>query len=83
MNDEIRNLNVTDRKSFIKLVKLLKNDFHPNLWENNNLADYLEAIGSYTEDIQDYYDNTKQPINADVPSWKVFADILIGATIYE
>lgn len=83
MNDEIRNINVTDRESFIKLVNLLRKDFHPNLWENNNLNDYLEAISRYTEDIQGYYDNTQQSINADNPSWKIFADILIGASMYE
>ncbi len=79
----IYNFEVTDRNSFIEFVGLLRNDLLNNKWENNNLADYLEAISSYAEDIQGYYDNTKQDVNADNPSWKVFADILIGASMYE
>jgi hypothetical protein len=37
----------------------------------------------YSEDILGYYDNTNQKVDADTPSWKVFADILLGAKIYE
>lgn len=37
----------------------------------------------YTDDLQGYYDNTKQTMNADIPEWQVFADILKGARIYE
>jgi hypothetical protein len=37
----------------------------------------------YTEDIQGYYDNTKQNVNADQPDWQTFADIFRGASIYE
>ncbi|WP_431217459.1 DUF7660 family protein [Puia sp. P3] len=44
---------------------------------------FLEAMVRYTEDIQEYYDNTNQEVDADIPSWKVFADIFLGARIYE
>lgn len=81
--DNPLNFEVTDRKSFIKFVELLRNDLLNDKWENNNLSDYLEAISSYSEDIQGFYDNTGQKVNADIPSWKVFADILIGASMYE
>ncbi len=81
--DKPFNIKITDRNSFIKFLKILQSDFSNCKWENNNLADYLGAMTSYTEDIQGYYDNTGQPINADNASWKVFADILIGATMYE
>jgi hypothetical protein len=43
----------------------------------------LEAIGRYTNDIQGYYDNTNKNVNADQPTWQVFADIFRGSTIYE
>lgn len=76
---------VTDRQSFIEFIDLLDEDFRhfPSTWENNNLSKFLEAIGEYTKDIQGYYDNTNQDVNADEPNWKVFADILKGATMYE
>lgn len=84
MND-IDNFEVTDRTSFVKFLDLLKRDFLENSasWENKNLADFLEALSSYTEDIQGYYNNTKQNIDADKPDWKTFADIFKGARIYE
>jgi hypothetical protein len=41
----------------------------------------------YAEDIQGYYDyqekETGEHINADIPFWRTFADILRGARIYE
>ncbi len=85
MSDIINNFNVTDRKSFIKLLNLLKQDFLNNSesWENKTLPDFLEALSAYSEDIQGYYDNTKQNVDADIANWKTFADIFKGAKIYE
>ncbi len=85
MNQEIVNLEVNNRDSFIQLLKLMQADLQQNKedWENNKLESFLEAMGRYAEDIQGYYDFNKQNINADVPSWKVFADIMRGAIVYE
>ena len=85
MTDQLSNFKVTDRKSFIEFLELLKQDFadNPQNWENKNLSGFLEALCSYTTDIQGYYDNTKQNINADSPSWTTFADIFKGARVYE
>ena len=85
MNNDYQSLKVTDRKSFIKFIEDLQDEFRGSgdAWENNNLGDFLEALSRYTEDAQGYYDNTNQNINADEASWKVFADIIKGATIYE
>jgi hypothetical protein len=76
---------VTDRQTFIQFIYLLNEDLqmHPNTWENNNLGVFLATMGRYAQDIQGYYDNTKQNVNADEPSWKTFADILKGSTMYE
>lgn len=83
--NEINDFKVTDRLSFINFVKLLQQDFLKNSesWENKTVPDFLEAVSSYAEDIQDYYDNTNQNINADEPNWNTFSDILNGAKIYE
>lgn len=40
-------------------------------------------MSSYTEDIQGYYNNMNQNVNADKASWEVFADIFKGAKMYE
>lgn len=78
-------IKVTDRKSFIEFLNLFHKDYleNPESWENKNLSDFLEALISYSEDIQGFYDNTKQNINADEPNWQTFADIFKGAKIYE
>jgi len=85
MNDTLNDFKVTDRQSFIKFLDLLRKDFldNPESWENKKLPDFLEALSSYTEDIQGYYDNMKLNVNADKPNWSTFADIFKGAKIYE
>lgn len=85
MTEELSNYKVTSRESFIKFIDLLRQDFlnNPNSWENKNLNDFLEAFSAVTEDMQGYYDNTKQDINADVANWQTFADLFKSATIYE
>ena len=85
MNNTLSNYKVTDRQTFIKFIDLLRIGFldNPESWENKSLPDFLNALSAYTEDIQGYYDNTAQNINADKPDWQTFADIFKGATIYE
>lgn len=85
MNNDLSNFDVQNRSSFIIFLELLRKDLAVNSdeWENKTLGDFLEALASYAEDIQGFYDNTKQQINADEPSWKLFADIFKGARIYE
>lgn len=85
MTDTISNFKVTDRQSFIKFIDLLRKDFvdNPESWENKKLENFLEALSSYADDIQGYYDNTNQNVDADKPNWQTFADIFKGATLYE
>ena len=85
MEDTLNNFEVTDRQTFIKFLELLRRDClnNPESWENKTIPDFLEALSAYAEDIQGYYDNMKQEVNADHPSWQTFADIFKGAKIYE
>ncbi len=87
--NELYDIKVTDRKSFITFLDLLYEDYSNNQheWENKTLADFLEAMTRYARDIQGVYDNNQKSIgrhiNADIASWRVFADILKGSIIYE
>ena len=85
MNDTVDDFKVTDRKTFVKFISLLRQDLlnNPEGWENKTLPDFLESLSAYAEDIQGYYNNTKKNINADMPDWSTFADIFKGAKIYE
>ena len=62
------------RVDFISFVETLRAGFlaNPDKWCNKNIDDYLDAIASYAQDIQGYYDNTGQAVNADNPDWKLF-----------
>ncbi len=84
-DNRLSTIKVNNRKDFIKFLDLLRQDFidNPDSWENKNLIDFLEVIRAFSADIQGYYDNTNQNIDADEPNWKTFADILNGAKIYE
>jgi hypothetical protein len=72
------------REDFVDLVGELVKDLegNPQDWENKSLKNYLEAIASWTEDMDGYYDYMKIPMPANV-DWKVFANILIAAKMYE
>ena len=85
MDNQLTHFKITDRQSFIKFLKLLQEDLYenPDKWQNIRLDNFLEAMTRYTEDIQGYYNNSRQNINADLPSWQLFADILKGAVIYD
>jgi hypothetical protein len=85
MTEMVSNFKVTDRQTFIKFIDLLQKDFvtNPDSWGNKNLDDFLETLSSYAEDIDGYYKNTNQNVNADESNWQTFADIFKGATIYE
>ena len=85
MNNTLNDFKITDRQSFAKFLDLLCKDFldNPEKWENKTISDFLEALSAYTEDIQGYYDNMKQNVNANKPDWQTFADIFKGARIYE
>ena len=76
---------IKTREDFIYFLNLL-NDYYReegDQWENGSLEMYLHTLPTYAEDVEGYYKNTGQSIDADVPSWRVFADILMGATMYE
>ena len=87
MDNEVLNNEVVDRKSFIIFLEKFYEGYLENKdkeeWENPTLERFLEAMTRYAKDVQGYYNNFHLNIDADVPSWRVFADILTGAKGYE
>ncbi|WP_433900170.1 DUF7660 family protein [Sphingobacterium puteale] len=85
MVNQLYELKVRDRQGFIKFLDLLHQDLlqQPETWENKTLPDFLEALASYAEDIQGYYDNTGANVDAEKAAWSTFADIFKGAKVYE
>ncbi|OOQ59275.1 DUF7660 family protein [Mucilaginibacter pedocola] len=75
---------IKTREDFVEFTQLLLKNLgeHPEDWENVTLKDYLGAIAAWTEDMDGYYRNMQLPMPANV-DWKVFANILMAASIYE
>ncbi|MEI5984369.1 hypothetical protein VJ786_05570 [Sphingobacterium sp. PU5-4] len=66
--------NVSSKYGFIEFLKLLKKSLEekPEDWENNDLTSFIEGLLGYS------VDRTHE-----VPSWKVFSEILLAARVYE
>jgi len=77
-------LPVSSRDGLVKFIVALAKDLkdNPDEWENKDLSSYLEAIASWIEDMDGYYENTNHPLPNNT-NWKVFADILMAAKVYE
>lgn len=76
---------IKTKADFDKFLFMLYEDFEVNGqgWENNTLKLYLETLSQYSKDIPGYYQNMNEQVDLERPSWKMFAHILLGATIYE
>lgn len=75
---------IKDKDDFVSFGGLLLTDLknNPEKWENRTLSEFLEAMANWTEDMDGYYINNNLPIPENV-NWKVFANILAAAKIYE
>jgi len=85
MKDFSKKVNeINSKDDFVNFVELLISNLkdNPEEWTNKSLSDYLEGVSSWTEDMEGYYQNNNLPIPENV-NWKVFANILIAAKIYE
>ncbi len=71
-------------KSKADFIEFLKNfQAKSENWENNKLQDFLEALERYTEDVDGYYQNMNFKRTPEEASWRLFAQMLNGATVYE
>ena len=76
---------IVTRQDFSRFVDELSKDleYSKHEWENDDLRQFLEAMSAYAIDVQGFYDNSGQDVDANLPSWKTFAQILLGAKVYE
>jgi hypothetical protein len=57
-------------------------DANPEEWANADLGSFLEAMAAWMLDMEGYYENTGQVLR-DLPAWKILADALMAARVYE
>lgn len=75
---------IESKADFLHFLSLLLDDLEANQkdWTNITLAEYLEAMSRWTEDMEGYYSNkgVSVPDNVD---WRTFANILLAGKMYE
>jgi hypothetical protein len=74
---------VETRADLEEYLRSLAEDFRAcgDKWENADLARYLDALAAWTEDMDGYYMNKREA--APLPSWRLFAEMLAAAVVYE
>lgn len=72
---------VKSKEDFIHFLQELQRDFQVNQinWENPKLERYLEAMEAFL------CDSTEKSMNRIdfTPSWRLFARIMVAASVYE
>ncbi len=78
-------INIKDKKTFIEFVSKLHAEYKSNgkEWSVNTIDGFIENIAAYAEDIDGYYKNMGFEASPKTPTWRIFAQILKGATVYE
>ena len=82
MNEILKNIKT--KKDFIDFINILFNDINenPEEWEDKSVNSYLESMQSWVENMEGYYNNTKQEIPQDI-NWNFIATLLYVGKIYE
>lgn len=76
---------IQNRQAFVDFINELSEDYrtNKNAWENKDLESFLEALAAYVEGSGAYKQHTESNANVDETSWKIFAEMFLGARIYE
>jgi hypothetical protein len=72
------------REDFVAFVGALHRDLreNPSAWGNVDLQRYLEALAAWVKDMDGYYRNNGE-VAPDQPDWKLAANMLLAAKMYE
>jgi hypothetical protein len=75
---------VRSREDLVAFLEALAADFTANrgTWTNTDLSSFLDAMAAWSEDMDGFYATGGEDL-ATVPPWRVLADILMAARIYE
>jgi hypothetical protein len=75
---------VRTREDLVAFVEALAADYGTNraTWTNTDLASFLAAMSAWSADMEGFYENSGEAL-ASLPPWRVLADILMAARVYE
>lgn len=74
---------VTTRADLVSYIRQLSQEAEVTSsgWENQSLDHYLEALSSWTNDMDGYFINRGEPV-PDRPDWSLIASMLRAACFY-
>jgi hypothetical protein len=83
-NSKINTDSIESKEAFVGFVRSMIQEYREGKvrWENREIDTFLEGLADWTEDMDGYYAFIEKPFPEDIP-WKIFADCLKGATMYE
>jgi hypothetical protein len=75
---------VQTRDDLVAFLAALRSDLVSNraAWTNSDLTTFLDAMSAWTEDMDGFYANNGEDLGS-LPPWRVLADILMAARVYE
>lgn len=85
-DDSLHNTSAIDSKdAFIEFVCELTRhlDEHPESCPNYDLYNFLSSLAGWLSSAHNYYRNFDLDVSSEVPSWRLFADCLLAARVYE
>jgi len=76
---------IKSRDDFLKFMRFYVEDFQVNKdeWENTDLASYLFGLNGFVGSMDGYYKNKGEQVDVDHPSWKMLAEVLLAACVFE
>jgi hypothetical protein len=83
-DSKLANHGVSSRADFVRFLQAMAEEFRerPAYWENTNLASYLDAMAAWADDMEGFY-KTQGQAPPEQPTWKLLADLLLAARVYE
>lgn len=82
LHDEVERID--SREDLTAFVERLKLDYEtdPGGWENGDVASFLDALGTWTEDMPGYFENRGEDMT-EVSPWRLLGMMLLAARSYE
>lgn len=76
---------IKNRSDFNKFLKLYIKDYKKcgDFWQNGDLETFLSCIERFSSSVDGYYKNIHPTLDPELPTWRIFAEILLSARSYE
>lgn len=76
---------IKSRRDFVQFLQFLKADYRArnNEWQNKDLESYLDGLFGFANDMDSYYKNMGETVDVEAITWRMAAQMLLAASVYE